>query len=224
MNTLVVNIINKCNLNCPFCFGPQKDDNILSVEDFTIMIKDSTHKYVVLTGWEPLLHYRINELIKIAYDHGKKVLVHTNWILLTAKFFEVNRKYIYRLNIPLDSIDSRINAKLRWPVHLQRFQQALELIKTYGVNFSISTALTKINIRWFYELAEYIQEIKPAIRRIFQYNNYTWALSNSFFVEKEIVLSLAKDLSNYDINYKIILAEDTDFHSNYSYKEIPSIV
>ncbi len=217
MKSVVINITNKCNLNCIYCFWPQKDDKNLSLENILNLSKSPDSKYIVLTWWEPLLHPDILNIIKGLHNIWKKVILHTNWLLLDQQFISITKEYLYRINLPLDSIDEQINSKLRWIWHMKKVLENIDFIKDLWVKLSITTTLTSINKPYFVELLDYIQSIKPDLWRIFEFKN-EWNPKLDFLKISEIS-DVEDKLKLLPFRAELIRSDDK-FYKDYDYKQI----
>jgi len=218
MNSIVVNLTDKCNLNCIYCFGPQNQDNFISFQKIKDIVKNTDHKYFILTGWEPLLHKDIFEIIKYISEHNKKVILHTNGLLLDQGFVLDVKQYLYRINLPIDSVDQQINSKLRWALHLPKTLQNIELLKANNLKFSITTTLTSINQEKIDHLLTYIQTIKPDLWRIFEYKNINNSLNLDFLKPRNLV-EFENKIKKLDIRVEFIKTED-DFYKTFDYLQI----
>ena len=73
MTTQVIDVIDTCNLTCPYCFGPINSAKRLSLQQVEEKIQADA-KYVVLTWWEVLLHPEIEDIIKLVYEKWKIII------------------------------------------------------------------------------------------------------------------------------------------------------
>jgi len=156
MTTQVIDIIDTCNLKCPYCFWPINSLKRKSIEEIASII-DKNAKYVVLTWWEVFLHPDIENIIKLVYDKWKKIIFHTNWILLNKEFLDRNKQYLYRINLPIDSDIQEINEKTRWKIHLKKILNAIKLVKESWLKLSISTVFCSTNENYMIELAKFLE-------------------------------------------------------------------
>lgn len=82
---LYIEITNICNMSCSFCAKNQRTNKILSIEEYTHIIKEvaplTNYIYLHVLG-EPLIHPNLKEFIQIGHDHGLKVNITTNGTLL----------------------------------------------------------------------------------------------------------------------------------------------
>lgn len=218
MNSIVINLTDKCNLSCIYCFGPKNQDKFLSFTQIQEIVQNTDFKYFVLTGWEPILHRDISKIIKYISNNNKKVILHTNGLLLDEKFILEHKDYIYRINLPIDTLDIERASKLRWFWHLFKIKKNIEFIKALDLKFSITTTFTSINQDDFDDLADYIQIIKPDLWRIFEFKNLNNNPKLDFLVPKNIAKIQIK-IKELTTRTEFIKADDK-FYDTYDYMTI----
>lgn len=167
----VLNIISRCNLRCPFCFGPpevlltfagtprRRDLSTVQAKDLILELKKSGTKILIFSGGEPLLRRDIFELICFAKKLGFYTVLHTNGILLCSKFKAQNSKlktttqklklrclkYLDQINLPLDGYNAKTNDAMRGKGHFRKVMSALRLLKDAKIRVIISTVATAKN-------------------------------------------------------------------------------
>jgi len=216
MTTQVIDIIDTCNLACPYCFGPINSLKRKSAKEVEKLIKDET-KYVVLTWWEVLLHPDIEQIIKLVYDKWKKVIFHTNGILLNKEFLDRNKKYLYRINLPIDSNIWEINEKTRWKIHLEKVKNAFKLVKNSWLKLSISTVFCSTNQDFMLELAGFLaKEVKPDLWRVFEFKNVS-KLKNAdyLYADKNKIKSFLEEVKKYSFKRFEFIYSDSEFYNSY---------
>jgi len=110
---IMLEVTDKCNLNCNFCFNKLRINQRGIAEDLStenikkIIDKISTFavKIVRFTGGEPLLRKDIFELMEYAYEKGLKVWLNTNATLITKGNVCKIVKYVDNILIPLNAYD-----------------------------------------------------------------------------------------------------------------------
>ncbi len=102
---IYIEIINYCNLNCPFCVKTKKDKRMMSFDEFKHILDKirpfTQYLYLHVQG-EPLLHNDIEEFICLADEMGFKVNLTTNATLL-EKHSNIT-KHLRQLNISLQAL------------------------------------------------------------------------------------------------------------------------
>ena len=104
-------ITNICNLNCSFCPGNNRVINLISIDDFNLILNSlegyTKYLYFHLMG-EPLFHPDINNLIDIASSRFY-VNITTNGYLISRI---ANNKNIRQVNISLQAFDNQNKKEL----------------------------------------------------------------------------------------------------------------
>lgn len=104
---IYVEILNSCNLSCPFCIQNSRKPEILSIEKFKKIVQEvksyTSYLYFHVLG-EPLLHPHLNDFFNIAYQNDLQVNLTTNGTLLTKRIDElINAKSLRQVNVSLHS-------------------------------------------------------------------------------------------------------------------------
>lgn len=182
MYTLSLEIVNKCNLNCQYCYLGEKKNTHMCVEDAKKAVDIGVHeankqydKTLVLyfIGGEPLLAYEtIKEIVTYTKRKCKETglcsifSTTTNGTLLTNDITEFLSNNDFELKLSLDGPEYVHN--------LNRFDYAgkgsfnciidkLPLIKQYelrtGKNVSIAHVVTKNNYMYFKESFSFLLDL-----------------------------------------------------------------
>ncbi len=81
-------ISNICNLSCAFCPGTQRQKRAMTEDDLAILLPKlrpyTDYLYFHLMG-EPLCHPKLDVFLKMAEEHGFRVILTTNGTLLPKK-------------------------------------------------------------------------------------------------------------------------------------------
>ena len=104
---IYIEITNICNLNCKFCFETKRAKQIMDVDKFEEIIQ-KTHQYTNLVclhvKGEPLLHSKLEEILKILEKYGLKTNITTNGTLIKEKIEIIkNSKAVRQINFSLHS-------------------------------------------------------------------------------------------------------------------------
>lgn len=104
---IYVEITNICNMNCSFCSKDNRKKEEISLENFGIIldkIKPYTSYIYLHVKGEPLLHSKIDEILKISKEKEFMVNITTNGTLLDKqKEVLVNDTSIRQINVSLHS-------------------------------------------------------------------------------------------------------------------------
>ena len=104
---IYVEITNICNLNCSFCSIDNRKKEEMSLQQFDIILDKIRHYtksiYLHVKG-EPLLHSKLEEILKISGKYNMKVKITTNGTLLKSRVSTL-QKYsnIKQINVSLHS-------------------------------------------------------------------------------------------------------------------------
>ena len=104
---IYLEITNICNLNCSFCSIDNRKKEEMNLQQFDIILDKIRHYtksiYLHVKG-EPLLHSKLEEILKISEKYNMKVKITTNGTLLKSKLSTL-QKYsnIKQINVSLHS-------------------------------------------------------------------------------------------------------------------------
>lgn len=102
-----IEISNICNIQCSFCPVVERDNRMMSIEEFKnalSQVKPFTDEICLHLMGEPLAHPKIKEILKICDESQIKVMITTNGILL--KRYQdtlLNSSCIRQINFSLQS-------------------------------------------------------------------------------------------------------------------------
>lgn len=217
MTTQVIDVIDTCNLACPYCFGPINSAKRLSLQQVEEKIQPNA-KYVVLTWWEVLLHPEIEDIIKLVYNKWKKIIFHTNGILLNKDFLDRNKKYLYRVNLPIDSNIPEINKKTRWKIHLEKVLKSIDLVKNAWLKLSISTVFCSTNQDVMLELADFLEKIQPDLWRIFEFKNVSKLKNAAYlYADKSKINYFLENVKKEKFKRLEFIPVDSEFYNAYEH-------
>lgn len=218
---LVLNITSKCNMNCQFCFGPEKGDTGITEEKGKKVIDKAVHngiKSVVFTGGEPLLCTYIYNLLKYAKDKDLFVILHTNGLLLNWDKIRRLENLIDQINLPLDGYNEEINSRVRLSGHFKKIMKILILLKKSSIRVIISTVATQKNKYFVSQIGNILPEFIYKWR-VFQFE----ARGKAKRYEKELKLSneefgkIEKEIEKQDLKFKVqfVSSDDKEFEDSY---------
>ncbi len=112
-NKIYIEITNICNLNCSFCSKDNRKLKELSLDEFEIILKKikpyTKNIYLHIKG-EPLLHSKLDGILKLAKEYNFNVRITTNGTLLKEKYHILNKyNNIKQINISLHSENNKKN-------------------------------------------------------------------------------------------------------------------
>jgi pyruvate-formate lyase-activating enzyme len=158
-----IEITNKCNLDCIYCFGPEYSNSDKDMPlDFWYSVLDflsrTNCKCVVISGGEPTLYPYLIDVLKFAKNKGLSVLLATNGldeqtIIQCSLFCDI-------IALPLDACENELCFKLRG---INRgIQDLINLVRKIkevndSVKIRIGSVVTSLNYESLSRLAENIK-------------------------------------------------------------------
>jgi molybdenum cofactor biosynthesis enzyme MoaA len=86
--SLIVDITERCNMACCYCYNPGRQSPDMSVADFELLCSTlPTPVMIKLSGGEPTLHPELPEFIKIANSYGHRIYIISNGTRYTEPGF-----------------------------------------------------------------------------------------------------------------------------------------
>jgi len=156
---LVIN--NKCNFNCPYCFGDYASREIkdYSTEELKRLI-DGLYKmgtrYLTVHGGETLLRRDIKEIIDYIKGKGMYCCLITNGALLPQKIDEV--KNVDNLTISLDGTKEH-NDLNRGEGTFEKALNAIKLARKNRIPLRVSATITKYTMNDIGYLAQLAKDL-----------------------------------------------------------------
>ena len=203
---LRISVTDRCNFRCTYCMPEQiyghryefiNKSSLLTFEEIItiteILVEMGVQK-VRLTGGEPLLRYKIEDLIStLSKIPGiKELTLTTNGYLLPKKAEELKKSGIDRITVSLDSLNNEIFKKINGRnVDVSKVLKGIEAAEKAGFNpIKVNCVVEKgINENSILEMAEYFKA-KGHILRFIEFMDVgtlnQWNL-NKVVSSKEIV-------------------------------------
>ncbi len=206
-------ITSRCNNNCRYCYGPQKDIKELDFSKlrklFNLFSQNGV-KAIVLTGGEPLIREDFEEIIKELKKLDFKIFLDTNGDLF-FKYSELIAENIDVLGLPIDFP----NNSYRNSENLNTIFDTLKFFKnkTKKSILRIGTVVTKDNINELEEIGNIIKNYPIDIWKIYEYIPQNNAVKNRSFLEvpveqfQEVTLKIKKRFDDY---FKIVISKRKD--------------
>ena len=95
--SLVVDITDRCNMTCNFCYNPVRSTSDMSLDDFKYFCANLPSPVLLkFCGGEPTLHPNILDLIRIAHQNGHRVHIVSNGTRYTDQIFMNSLKELTR--------------------------------------------------------------------------------------------------------------------------------
>ena len=123
-NTVILELVNRCNLECVMCYQGFRNDAKKSTLDENILdkifsdFKENNLNSLMLSTSEPLLFKNINQVLKRAEDAGiMDIFLFTNGVLLNEKNTKmILESPVTRLFVSIDGYSEETYNKVRIPV------------------------------------------------------------------------------------------------------------
>lgn len=166
-------ITSRCNLACDFCYGPIPGrDPVELRDDILRSLKDSSVPVVTFCGGEPLLVRKVDEYAGILRSAGKRTVLNTNGELLARRHgqgFQLRNFDLVGLSI--EGATAETHRAMRGPkASLDDTLNAARVVAGAGVQLKIGTVVSAVNADDLPALAELVQELRPAVWRLYQYS------------------------------------------------------
>lgn len=162
-----VNVTTDCNLDCAYCFMQPRGGDYMLRSDFERILDELAASQVFLvniSGGEPFMHPDIAHFLRIAHRRFRHVMTLTNGTLLRPEHFAaiseiLGWKGAFTVQISVDSVDPKINAKTR--NRSVAMLRNIERLGAMGVHVIVATVVTRFNIE---SLTETITELSRYTR------------------------------------------------------------
>jgi cyclic pyranopterin phosphate synthase len=145
---LRISITDRCNLRCLYCMPAEGirtlgHDDIMTYEElalFTQAATDAGIRRVRITGGEPLVRKGVVEFVRMlsSVEPGLKISLTTNGLLLGRYASELKDAGLSRVNVSLDSLDSRMYERI---TRVGRLDDALA-----GLDAAIEAGLEPVKV------------------------------------------------------------------------------
>lgn len=147
-----LDITNICNLNCKYCYLPERGQKTIKDEIFYKIInvlKKSRIKQITFGGGEPLLHPEVVGYVKYCVDHGFVTHILSNGFYLDESLAKkLSKAGLSQIQMNIDSINPEKHDKLRGKTgSFDKAIKAFELCKKYNILACSQTVVTKDNYK-----------------------------------------------------------------------------
>jgi molybdenum cofactor biosynthesis enzyme MoaA len=171
----LVEITDDCNFACPVCYAsarPREAPRHLPVAEVlraVTAVRDVGARNVTLTGGEPTVHPRIEELVERAAGLGLRVNLPTNGYRLGTEpdlARRLKRAGLTKVTIQLDTFDPETHQALRGNVFIDEKRRAFARCRDAGLRLGVSATVTHLNLDHVPALAEFGLGLAPAMQTI----------------------------------------------------------
>jgi len=162
----------KCNQNCKPCFreffSSDKPRDLVKVAK---ILTENKVKKAIIGGGEPTLIKNLNKVLRIFRDADIPVDLHTNGTTLSYKRLEQLEDLVDVLGLPIDSLDSRIQSRIRAPGHLKQIKKVIQNAQKFDYKLEYHTVATAINVDGVPKLySGFIKNTDYQLWNIYQFN------------------------------------------------------
>lgn len=214
--TGLIEITDKCNLECPVCYFGTSGKNDISINEFksrlNTLLRTEGGKLDVLqiSGGEPTLHPEFSQiLIRALEEKIERVVINTNGLsILTSDFvFDIIEKNKDRTEIYLqfDGFNSDANTFLRGKNLLQKKKEVIHKLDNAGIKMCLAVTLIPENlseIKAIMDLAIATENITGITFQRFTKTGQGFNLSQNSLTQEDIL----QEIDNTDyLKYKDIV-------------------
>lgn len=152
LDTVYINITEKCNLNCPYCYLDCSNSKIneLKTEDWinTINEIDKLHvENLAITGGEPLLREDLFEILNEAnFENIKVTGLITNGTMINSKNLDDICENFNVVQIALDGVNKETHEISRGKGTFDRVLKSIELLKSALDNSKLDQAFISMTV------------------------------------------------------------------------------
>ena len=167
-------ISNKCNLNCAYCYTGPKEEKELSTNDWKVIIKklaDAGIFQVTFGGGEPTLRKDLFKLAEYVSDYGMNLGMTTNGISLDKLDWKRLKKYFKQINVS-------------WHQNLDTVERALWFLDKHDIPAGINYCYSK-KMEWDNSMVRYLA------------NNYNAELL--YLVYKPVIKDINNQIAPKDV-------------------------
>lgn len=170
--SLSINITNRCNTVCAYCFRGHTDRVVPEVSidvgcahrvlQFFRAKSGSwppvAYQYVHLSGGEPLMHPNVFEIVRLCLEYGFRVRLQTNGIALHSCSDDEIRlmahPFVY-VKVSVDGSTKEIHERYRQKGTFDPIVAGLRRLRAASVKFGIKTVITRANVSRLEDILEF---------------------------------------------------------------------
>ncbi len=150
----LIEVTNKCNLNCPTCYANSGKGNFLSLDklskmmDFLIESEGGQSEILQISGGEPTIHPEIIKIIELARTkkinyvmlntNGVRIAEDENFVKSLGKF-----KGKFEVYLQFDGFSPKANIALRGKDLVKIKLKAIENLRKYNIPITLVTTVQK---------------------------------------------------------------------------------
>ncbi len=215
LQTIQLEITNKCNLRCKHCYLGEYEENIdyIMVESLISQAKDMGVVNFDITGGEPLLYPEIEKILSKILEMGMKIVVFTNAVRLPQKVkLLIDKYYGIQFKISLDGWDAESHDYIRGRGTYKKTIENIKTIKNSNVPVSINVVLNSKNIIGVNKF----QELSKELNTPFIYDRFLPFVRNDFLsiTDEEYINTITK-IEGFQRQCNSVTVESSNLESYY---------
>lgn len=153
LGNLHLNMTNKCNLNCIYCYAEKRDRDDscthLTYDQYVEIIKDAVELnpniLITFTGGEPLLNKNTIRLAEYCKKNDIKTFLLTNGCPITPTNAEKISYLFDTIKMSIDGDCAEVHDRQRGAGSFNRVMRAKELLEKYNANIKFACTVTQLN-------------------------------------------------------------------------------
>ncbi len=204
---IFLEITDKCNLNCKHCYGgfASKNRNMISLNDIDNIIDEAVELGIYefdITGGEPLLYHKLEDVLSKLYDSGMLVSIFTNLTLLTNHHLEIFNKYcVKKVITSIDSCYKNVHDEFRGCNGcFDKTMKNIEKLKKLNIELSINTMIGNHNIKYIDEMIIFLKKLElPFVLDVITNEGRAMTLNENISTSANIIKTIFSKYNN-DIN------------------------
>lgn len=215
----------RCNSKCEFCWDFCAGEHEETLEAIQACIGEIRPYFnaVSLTGGEPLLHPRFDEVVALLRRLGFEIYLSTNGYLL-KRHVEAIAESVQVVGLPLDSVHPDINKQMGRRADMRQLtHRNISMLRERNevIPIKIGTVATKINASGLIELGEWLfsdSSNSPDYWRVYQFTPMGGAIDhvNKYGLSDPEYMALTTELSER-FGDKVSFLSSSDVEGSYMF-------
>jgi len=159
LSSVHLSLSDRCNLNCIYCYARERKEKDYPLLDFEMycrivddILKINKDVTFTLTGGEPLLNSDCLKIAEYIRNHGAKVFLLSNGILIDEGNIERIASLFNLVTLSVDGPDDKVHSMTRGH-NFDRVMDAVNLLERHGVEYTLSMTVTRNNISFVEKMA-----------------------------------------------------------------------
>jgi len=166
-----LNLTNRCNLNCSYCYASANErikiNEELKTEELFNLLEEFSEigiLKVLFSGGEPLLRKDIEEIILLSRNFPFAIILTTNGTLISEEIAKVIKKAkISLVNVSLEGLRAEIHNKIRGKNSFNKVLKGIEILRKEDIPFSIGTTLNSLNLNYILEMIDFASKLRAKL-------------------------------------------------------------